>query len=150
MNLTVTCAGMLVLVAALTLAVVGSAPLPLVAMLCVTTAARSVLWTVSYPLAASAGASGGASNGAGAGLGASVGLLNVIWAATAVLGPLGAGVAAAHLGAPAAFGLTDAVCVAALAVTAALTWRGRRPAAAPGSSPTPHPGRTRSPSARPS
>ena len=50
----------------------------------------------------------------------------------------------------AAFGLTDVICAAALAVTAALTWRGRRPAAAPGSSPTPRPGRTRSPSARPS
>ena len=143
-NLPVTCAGLLVLVAALALAVVGTTPLPLVAMLCVTTAARSVLWTVSYPLAASASASGGT------GLGASVGLLNVIWAATAVLGPLGAGVAAGHLGAPAAFGLTDVICAAALAVTAALTWRGRRPAAAPGSSPTPRPGRTRSPSARPS
>ena len=142
-NLPVTCAGLLVLVAALALAVVGTTPLPLVAMLCVTTAARSVLWTVSYPLAASASASGGT------GLGASVGLLNVIWAATAVLGPLGAGVAAGHLGAPAAFGLTDVICAAALAVTA-LTWRGRRPSAAPGSSPTPRPGRTRSPSARPS
>ena len=146
MNLPVTCAGLLVLVAALALAVVGTAPLPLVAMLCVTTAARSVLWTVSYPLAASASASGGT----GTGLGASVGLLNVIWAATAVLGPLGAGVAATHLGAPAAFGLTDVICAAALAVTAALTWRDRRPAAAPGSSPTPQKGRTRSPSARPS
>src|SRR5207247_7334366 len=70
-NLPVTCAGMLVLVAALALAVVGTAPLPLVAMLCVTTAARSVLWTVSYPLAASASANGGASIGAGAGLGVS-------------------------------------------------------------------------------
>ena len=141
-NLPVTCAGMLVLAAALSLAVVGTTPLPLVAMLCVTTAARSVLWTVSYPLAASAGG--------GTGLGASVGLLNVIWAATAVLGPLGAGLAAGHLGTPAAFGLTQAVCAVALAVTAGLTWRGRRPAqAAPGSSPTPHPGRTRSPSARP-
>jgi MFS family permease len=120
-NLPVTCAGMLVLAAALSLAVVGTTPLPLVAMLCVTTAARSVLWTVSYPLAASAGG--------GTGLGASVGLLNVIWAATAVLGPLGAGLAAGHLGTPAAFGLTQAVCAAALAVTAGLTWRGRRPSA---------------------
>jgi MFS family permease len=145
-NLPVTCAGLLVLVAALALAVVGTTPLLLVAMLCVTTAARSVLWTVSYPLAASASARGGT----GTGLGASVGLLNVIWAATAVLGPLGAGVAAGHLGAPAAFGLTDVICAAALAVTAALTWRDRRPAAAPGSSSTPRPGRTRSPSARPS
>jgi predicted MFS family arabinose efflux permease len=141
-NLPVICAGMLVLAAALSLAVVGATPLPLVAMLCVTTAARSVLWTVSYPLAASAEG--------GAGLGASVGLLNVIWAATAVLGPLGAGVAAAHLGDAAAFGLTEAVCVAALAVTA-LTWRGRRPArGVPDLSPTQPAGRTPSPSARPS
>ncbi|HEX5294522.1 MAG TPA: hypothetical protein VFX25_37085, partial [Streptosporangiaceae bacterium] len=112
------------------------------AMLCVTTAARSVLWTVSYPLAAAAEG--------GAGVGASVGLLNVIWAATAVLGPLGAGVAAAHLGTAAAFGLTEAVCAAALAVTAALTWRGRPARVVPGSSPTPQKDRTRSPSARPS
>jgi MFS family permease len=126
-NLAVTCGGMLVVAGALSLAVVGSTPLLLVAMLCVTTAARSVLWTVSYPLAASAGArSGGAT---GTGLGASVGLLNVIWAATAVLGPLGAGAAAGHLGVPAAFGLTQAVCAAALAVTAMLAWRGRRPSA---------------------
>ena len=117
-NLPETCAGMLVLAAALTLAVVGTTPLPLIAMLCVTTAARSVLWTVSYPLAAG--------RGAGAGVGASVGLLNVVWAATAVLGPLGAGLAAEHLGAPAAFGLTQAACVAALAVTAALMWPSAR------------------------
>ena len=117
-NLPVTCAGMLVLAAALTLAVVGTTPLPLVAMLCVTTAARSVLWTVSYPLAAG--------HAGGTGVGASVGLLNVIWAATAVVGPLGAGLAAEHLGAPAAFGLTQAACVAALAVTAALTWPSAR------------------------
>jgi MFS family permease len=122
-NLPVTCAGMLVLAAALSLAVAGTTPLLLVAMLCITTAARSVLWTVSYPLAASAGAG----SGAGTGLGASVGLLNVVWAATAVLGPLGAGAAAEHVGAAAVFGLTDAVCAAALAVTAVLAWRGRRP-----------------------
>jgi predicted MFS family arabinose efflux permease len=128
-NLAVTCGGMLVVAGALSLAVVGSTTLLLVAMLCVTTAARSVLWTVSYPLAASAGARSGAGSGAGTGLGASVGLLNVIWAATAVLGPLGAGAAAGHLGVPAAFGLTQAVCAAALAVTAVLAWRGRRPSA---------------------
>jgi len=132
-NLTVTCGGMLVVAGALSLAVVGSTPLPLVAMLCVTTAARSVLWTVSYPLAASAGArsstGSSAGSGAGTGLGASVGLLNVIWAATAVLGPLGAGAAAGHLGVRAAFGLTQAVCAAALAVTAVLAWRARRASA---------------------
>jgi MFS family permease len=116
-SLPVACVGMLVLAAALTPAAVGATPLALLVMLCVTTAARSVLWTVSYSLAASAGQ---------AGLGASIGLLNLIWAATAVLGPLAAGLAAAHLGAGAAFGLTQAACVIALAVTATMTWRGRR------------------------
>ncbi len=120
-NLPVTCGGIGVLAAALSLAVLSSAPLALVVMLCVTTAARAVLWTVSYPLAAAAGQDG-------AGLGASVGLLNLIWAATAVIGPLAAGAAAGHLGAAAVFGLTQAVCVAALGVTAALAWRARRPA----------------------
>jgi MFS family permease len=116
-SLPVTCAGMLVLAAALTPAVVGATPLLLLVMLCVTTAARSVLWTVSYSLAASAGQDA---------LGASIGLLNLIWAATAVLGPLAAGLAAEHLGAGAAFGLTQAACVVALAVTATMTWHGRR------------------------
>jgi MFS family permease len=81
-------------------------------MLCATTAARSVLWTVSYPLAADAAGRGGT------GMGAAVGLLNGVWAATAVLGSLAAGLAAEHLSARAAFGLTEAACAAALAVTA--------------------------------
>jgi MFS transporter, ACS family, D-galactonate transporter len=120
-NLPVTCAAMLALTAALALGVLGTAPLLLIAMLCAATASRSVLWTVSYPLAAEAAA------GRGIGLGAAVGLLNGIWAATAVLGPLGAGLAAQHLGARAAFGLTDTVCAAALAITVAATWRIRPP-----------------------
>jgi len=124
-SLPVTCVGMLVLAAALTPAVVGATPLLLLVMLCVTTAARSVLWTVSYSLAASAGQGGSGQGGAGAGLGASIGLLNLIWAATAILGPLAAGVAAEHLGASAAFGLTQAACAIALAITATVTWRGR-------------------------
>jgi hypothetical protein len=125
-SLPVTCGGMLVVTAALTPAVVGATPLLLLLMLCVTTAARSVLWTVSYSLAASAGQDGSGEGSAGAGLGASIGLLNLIWAATAVLGPLAAGVAAEHLGPSLAFGLTQAACAAALAVTVTVTWRGRR------------------------
>ncbi|MGH3289507.1 MAG: MFS transporter, partial [Streptosporangiaceae bacterium] len=110
-TLPVTCAGMLALTAALALGVLGTASVMLIVMLCAATAARSVLWTVSYPLAAEA------AGRRGIGLGSAVGLLNGIWAATAVLGPLGAGLAAQHLGTRAAFGLTEAVCVAALAVT---------------------------------
>ncbi len=110
-TLPVTCAGMLALTAALALGALSTAPVILIVMLCAGTAARSVLWTVSYPLAAEA------AGRRGIGLGAAVGLLNGIWAATAVLGPLGAGLAAQHLGDRAAFGLTVAVCAAALAVT---------------------------------
>jgi MFS family permease len=97
--------------------VLSTASLILIVMLCAATAARSVLWTVSYPLAAEA------AGRRGIGLGAAVGWLNGIWAATAVLGPLGAGLAAQHLGGRTAFGLTEAVCVAALAVTVAASGR---------------------------
>ena len=112
-NLPVIRGGILAMIAGLSLGVLSAAPSALIVMLCVTTAARSALWTVSYPMAAAAAERGGA------GLGAAVGLLNGIWAATAVLGPLSAGLAAEHLGARAAFGLTVAACAAALAVTAA-------------------------------
>jgi MFS family permease len=120
-NLPVICAGMIAVTAALSLGVLSTAPLVIVAMLCAATAARSVLWTVSYPLATAA------AGRRGTGLGAAVGLLNGIWAATAVLGPLAAGLAAEHLGARAAFGLTEAACATALAVTAAVAWRTRDP-----------------------
>ena len=120
--LPVICGGMLVLTAALSLGVLSTASLALIVMLCVATAARSVLWTVSYPLAATA------AERRGIGLGAAVGLLNGIWAATAVLGPLVAGLAAQHLGGRAAFGLTEAACAAALAVTVAAAGRDWLPA----------------------
>jgi MFS family permease len=121
-TLPVICAGMLVLTAAFSLGVLSTASLALIVMLCVATAARSVLWTVSYPLAAAA------AERRGIGLGAAVGLLSGIWAATAVLGPLVAGLAAQHLGGRAAFGLTEAACAAALAVTVAAAGRDWLPA----------------------
>jgi len=111
--------GMVALTAALCVGVLSTAPGALIAMLCATTAARSVLWTVSYPLAAAA------AERRDVGLGTVVGLLNGIWAATAVLGPLAAGLANQHLGGRAAFGLTDAACAGALAVTTAAAWRSR-------------------------
>ena len=120
-SLTVICGGILAVIAALSLGVLSTASSALIVMLCIATAARSVLWTVSYPLAADAAGQGGT------GMGAAVGLLNGIWAATAVLGPLAAGLAAEHLGARAAFGLTGAVCAGALAVTAAAAWPTRGP-----------------------
>jgi MFS family permease len=116
----VICGGMLALAAALSPAVLTAAPLAIVAMLCLTTAARSVLWTVSYPLAAE-----GARHSS-AGLGVVVGLLNGIWAATAVLGPLTAGLAVEHLSPRAVFGLTQAACAAALVAAAVAGRTGHR------------------------
>jgi len=122
-NLAVICAGILAVTAALCIGVLSTAPLAIVVMLCAATGARSVLWTVSYPLAAAAAGRGGT------GLGAAVGLLNGIWAVTAVLGPLAAGLAAEHLSARAAFGLTGIACAAGLAGTIAAAWRTRKPGA---------------------
>jgi MFS family permease len=113
----VICGGIFALAAALSPAALTAAPLAIVTMLCVTTAARSVLWTVSYPLAADG------TRHSSAGLGVVAGLLNGIWAATAVVGPLTAGLAAEHLTARTVFGLTEAACVAALAAVAAVAWR---------------------------
>jgi MFS transporter, DHA1 family, solute carrier family 18 (vesicular amine transporter), member 1/2 len=104
-------AGMLALALAFSPAALTSAPTAIVAMLCATTAARSVLWTVSYPLAA-AGA-----ERSGAGLGLVMGLLNGVWALTVLLGPLVAGLAAQVASPQAVFALTAAACVAVLAVT---------------------------------
>jgi MFS family permease len=121
LRLLVICAGLLALSAALVPGALTSAPLAIVAMLCGATTARSVLWTVSYPLAAEGAQHSGAS------LGVVVGFLNGIWAATAVLGPLAAGLGVEHLSPRGVFGVTEAACVAVLAVTAAVAWRGRRP-----------------------
>jgi MFS family permease len=130
-NLPTICGGMLALTAGLWIGILSAAPLALLVMLCLTTAARSVLWTVSYPLAANA------AERRGVGLGATVGLLNGIWAATAVLGPLAAGIAAEHLSGRAAFGLIEAACAVALAVTVIASrgprnQAGRRPGVVPG------------------
>jgi MFS family permease len=128
-NLPVICAGLFAVTAAMSIGVLSTAPSAIIAMLCAATAARSVLWTVSYPLATEAAERGGT------GLGAAVGLLNGIWAATAVFGPLAAGLAAEDLGARAAFGLTEVACAAALAITAAAAWRAGR--GSPGVAPPP-------------
>jgi predicted MFS family arabinose efflux permease len=113
-------AGMLALALAFSPAVLTSAPFAMVAMLCGTTAARSVLWTVSYPLAAT-----GAER-SGAGLGVVMGMLNGVWAVTVLLGPLAAGLVVGTLGAQVVFGLTATACIATLAVTALAAGRFRR------------------------
>jgi MFS family permease len=114
-------AGMLALALAMSPAALTPAPWAVVAMLCATTAARSVLWTVGYPLGA-AGA-----QRCGAGLGVMMGLLNGVWAVTALLSPSLAGLAAEHVSPRAVFALTEAACVALLAATVAVAWRPRHP-----------------------
>jgi MFS transporter, DHA1 family, solute carrier family 18 (vesicular amine transporter), member 1/2 len=116
-------AGMLALALAFSPAVLASAPLAIIAMLCATTAARSVLWTVSYPLAAI-----GAERSQ-TGLGVVMGMLNGVWAVTVLLGPLAAGLAAESLSAQAVFGLTAVACVAILAITVPVVAGSRRPPA---------------------
>jgi len=126
-RLPVLLAGMLALSLATWPAALTSAPLVIAGMLCATTAARSVLWTVSYPFAA-AGA-----ERSGAGLGVVMGLLNGVWAATVLLGPLAAGLAVDVASPQAVFGLTAIACAAVLAVTtlAAAPLRARRRRRAP-------------------
>jgi MFS family permease len=114
-------AGMLALTLAVSPAALTLAPWAVVTMLCATTAARSVLWTVSYPLAAT-----GAQR-SGAGLGVVMGLLNGVWAATALLSPLLAGLAAEHVSPRAVFATTEAECVVMLAATVVLARRTRHP-----------------------
>jgi MFS family permease len=121
-RVSVAMAGMLALALALSPAILATAPFAIVTMQCATTAARSLLWTVSYPLAAD-----GAER-SGAGMGVVMGLLNGVWAATVLLGPLAAGLAAGRLSAQAVFGLTAAACLAVLAITVLATGSLRRPA----------------------
>jgi MFS family permease len=121
-RISVAMAGMLALALALSPAILATAPFAIVTMQCATTAARSLLWTVSYPLAAD-----GAER-SGAGMGVVMGLLNGVWAATVLLGPLAAGLAAGRLSAQAVFGLTAVVCLAMLAVTVLVAGSVHRPA----------------------
>lgn len=112
--------GMLLLAIAVSPAVLSSAPGAIVLMLCGTAAARSVIWTVAYPL----GARGAERSGAG--LGVVMGVMNGIWAATAVLSPLFAGAIADRFDSRAAFALTEFFCLALVAATLVLALRGRR------------------------
>jgi MFS family permease len=129
-RLPVVFAGMLALTCAVSPAAISVAPLAILVMLCATTGARSVLWTVSYPL----GAVGAERSGAG--LGVVMGLLNGVWAVTALLSPLLAGVATEHLSSRAVFGLAEAVCVTVFAAAVAVAWRPRHPGqCAPGTGP---------------
>ena len=106
---TVLAAG-LILAVAISPATASSAPLCLVVMLCATATLRSVLWTVGYPL----GATG--ANQSGVGLGVVMGILNGVWALSAVVSPLVAGALLGAFGARATFGITQIVLGAGVMV----------------------------------
>jgi MFS family permease len=91
-------------------ATASSAPVCVVLMLCATSAIRSVLWAVGYPL----GASG--ANRAGVGLGVVMGLLNLVWALATVISPLLAGALVGHFGARGTFAIAQAVLGAGLVI----------------------------------
>jgi hypothetical protein len=105
-------------------------------MLYLTTMARSVLWTVSYPFAASSGEQ------EGIGVGTSVGMLNSVWAATTVAAPLAAAVATAHFGPRGAFGLAELATLGLM--TASWLAGAARRRNRPGGDGTDHHGRTAS------
>lgn len=119
-RLAVALGGMSLLAAALSPAVLSSAPAAVVLMLCGTSAARSVIWTIAYPL----GAIGAERSGVGVGL--VMGVMNGMWAATAVLSPLFAGAVADRFDPRAAFALTEVACFALVAATFVMALRGRR------------------------
>ena len=125
-RLAVITAAMAALALAFAPAIMSGTALALIVMLCATTVARSVLWTVSYPLAAL-----GAER-SGAGVGVVLGLLNGVWAVTVLLSPLVAGFVTGFASAQAVFGLTAAACAVVLAATVASLRPPRRGAVAPG------------------
>jgi MFS family permease len=100
----------LVLALVMSPATASAAPLFVVVMLCATSAVRSVLWAVAYPL----GASG--ANQAGIGLGVVMGLLNLIWALATVVSPLVAGALIGPFGARGTFAIAQVVLAAGLAI----------------------------------
>jgi MFS family permease len=105
-------ASMLALAVALVPAALAASSMAIITTQCATTAARSVLWTVAYPLAAAA------AEGGGARLGVIMGLLNGVWSATALLSPVMAGFAVDRAGPRLVFALTAAACLAVLAAAA--------------------------------
>jgi predicted MFS family arabinose efflux permease len=85
--------------------VVSSAVAPAVVVLCAAAVGRGVLGTLAYPVAAVA------APGVGLGQATVIGLMNSLWGAAAVAAPLLAGGAADLVGAPATYGLLQALIV---------------------------------------
>jgi MFS family permease len=119
-RLRVAVVGMMTLALTMSPAAASSASIAVIAMLWATSAARSVIWTVAYPL----GAEGAETTGAGVGL--VMGLLNGVWAATAVLTPLVAGIVAEHSSGRVVFGLAELSSMVMVVMLAAWISRSSR------------------------
>lgn len=121
-HLSVALTAMAAMVLAAFPAALSVAPAALILMLCGMGGSRSVVWTVSYPL----GAEGAEHSGVGVGM--VMGLLNGVWAATAVASPLVAGFLAERSSARAVFAVAEVASILVLA-TAFLAAGGVRPLA---------------------
>jgi MFS family permease len=96
---------------------ISTAPLAATAVLVGSAVARSVLWTVCYPLAAK-----GAER-SGIGVGVVIGYLQAVWAVTSVISPLAAGSLTGSLSSPAIFALSTVACLAVLCGAVAWMYR---------------------------
>jgi MFS family permease len=96
---------------------ISAAPFAATAVLIGSAVARSVLWTVCYPLAAR-----GAER-TGVGVGVVIGYLQAVWAVTSVISPLAAGSLTGSLSSQAIFALTTLGCLVVLCGTMAWLYR---------------------------
>jgi len=102
--------------------ILSSEPVAITAMICGGAIARSVLWTVCYPIAAR-----GAER-MGIGVGVVMGFLQAVWATTSVMSPLAAGALVGLAGPREIFALALLGCLGVLGLTVA--WMYRRPLSA--------------------
>ncbi len=98
--------------------VLSSGPLAMTAVLCGAAIARSVLWSVCYPLAAQ-----GAER-MGLGVGVVMGYLQAVWAVTSVISPLAAGALTGAASPNVIMALTIVACLSVLGVS--VSWVLRR------------------------
>ncbi len=102
--------------------ILSSTPVAVTAMICATAIARSVLWSVCYPL----GARG--AERMGLGVGVVMGFLQAVWATTSVISPLAAGALLGSVGPRDILALAFVACLGVLGATVA--WMYRRPVSA--------------------
>jgi YNFM family putative membrane transporter len=103
---------------AFTPGVLRSGPLAMTAVLCGAAIARSVLWSIGYPLAAQG------ADRMGIGVGVVMGFLQAVWATTSVISPLAAGALTGSASPHVIMALTVVACLAVL--SGAVAWVFRR------------------------